>query len=103
MFYLNFILVLLAALSTAYALHTSLPNMNGVLKFFILPLAVGYTVLILLNTLLPSVNNVGQSGYNFMEDVVIGSLAGMEYYQIFPPLFAVLIIFMLLSYGAPKN
>jgi hypothetical protein len=103
MFYISFIIVLLSALSTAYALHTQAPNMNGMLKFFVIPLAVGYAVLLILNNVVPQVNSAGQSGYNFVEDALVGSIASMDYFQIFPPLFAVLLIFMLLAYGAPRS
>jgi len=99
MFYLSFIIVLLVALTTAYLLHTQAPNMNGILRFFVIPLAVAYAVLLVINNLLPHVNSAGQSGYNYIEDKIVGGLNNMEYFQVFPPLFGVLIIFMLLAYA----
>lgn len=93
------LIVIVVALSTSFVLHTQLPTLNGVLKFFILPLAVAYGVLIVLNNILPGLNTLGLKTMNYIEDKSISSLGSMGYIEIFPPLLGVLLVFMLLAYS----
>lgn len=98
-FSLIFLVVILVALSTAFVLHTEFPNLNGVLKFFVVPIAVGYAVMLILNTLLPMANSWGTSAMNYVEDKTVAAVGNMGYVEVFPPLLAVLLVFMILAYS----
>lgn len=103
-FSLIHLVVIVIALTTAFMLHTQTPNMNGVLKFFVIPLAVAYGLLIVLNTVLPGLNALGLTAYNYVEDKLVAGVGSMGYIEVFPPLIGVLLVFMILAYsGIPRT
>lgn len=96
---LEYIISLVAALFSAYLIKTGSPNVNPYITFLIVPLLIAYLVVQIINNVFPSLNRWGQNVQYYIEDKSMSQINSMGYLQIFPPLFAVLIVFALLLYN----
>ena len=98
-FNLEYFISLGLALGSAFAADNKLPAMNPIIKFFVIPLFVAYITLMFINTFLPRfttwANNVGA----YVEDRAYGEINSLGYMQIFPPIFAVFLVFIILIYN----
>ena len=91
------ILSLLIALLAYYWSNSLAPNSPVWLKI-IVGLFGGYVSLLILNNVVPNLNRQGHRVSNYVVGKAFGTVDGMSYIYIFPPLFAVLIIFLILLY-----
>jgi multisubunit Na+/H+ antiporter MnhB subunit len=73
------------------------PQMNTVIVI-IVGLLVGYLTLITMNTLFPALNSFVSSVYQYYSLQMLGNFNNMGYVNVWPPILAVLIIFIVLLY-----
>jgi hypothetical protein len=97
-FSLEYILSLLIALTSYYFINLLAPNSLVWLKIFA-GLFFGYLSLLIFNSVLPSMNKFGYTIYTYMYGKVRTGINYLDYLYIFPPLFVVLIIFIVLLYS----
>ncbi len=96
-FSLEYILSLLIALLATYGVSKASPDMSPIVSYVIVPLAVAYISLQILNSLLPGLNTAGARMSAYVENKTLGEINNMGYVQIFPPLLAVtVLVFVLL-------
>jgi len=74
------------------------PNMNTVVVI-ILGLLVGYIVLYIMNNFFPYINQVALSVSQYLEHSMLSNFTSMGYMHIWPPILAVLVIFIVLLYN----
>ena len=86
-------------LLAAYFMNNASPDMNPLVKFFVLPILVIYVVLKILQIIFPHINQFGSDSMRYMKNTTLGEINNMGYIQIFPMFFAVLIIFIILLYS----
>tara|TARA_B110000858_G_C17752129_1_gene450201 strand:- start:783 stop:1103 length:321 start_codon:yes stop_codon:yes gene_type:complete len=98
-FNLEYFLSISLALAAGYSIHRMAPAANSILKFFVVPLIVAYASLTLFNMILPKLNKYGDLVGNYIEINALGSINSMNYLQVFPPILAVFLIFMVLIYN----
>ena len=93
----EYIVSLLVALLATYAIAKASPLLNPIVTYVIVPLAVAYTVLQIVNAVLPGLNRTGAKLSAYVENKTLGEINNMGYVQVFPPLFAVtILVFVLL-------
>lgn len=98
-FNLEYFLSVSAGLLAGYMVNSANPRANSVIKFFVVPLTVAYFVLILVNSMAPWINSTGYRVRMYAENKLYGQINNLSYIQVFPPLFAILIIFLVLLYS----
>ena len=87
------------ALSGAFAVEKFAPHINPIIKFFVVPLFIAYITLKFINTLMPKVVLLADKVGAYVEDETLGEINSLGYMQIFPPIFAVFLIFVILIYN----
>lgn len=93
----EYVVSLLVALAASYSIAKASPNLNPVVAFGIVPLAVAYTTLQVLNAVLPGLNRTGAKVSAYVENKTLGEINNMGYIQVFPPLLAIsILVFVLL-------
>jgi hypothetical protein len=96
-FSLEYVISLLLALLAAYGVAKTSPEMSPIVSYVIVPLAVAYVSLQILNALIPGLNTAGARMSAYVENKTLGEINQMGYVQIFPPLLAVtVLVFVLL-------
>lgn len=96
-FSLEYILSVLLALLATYGVSQGSPNLNPLLTYVVIPLAVAYVALQFMNATFPKMNDTGNRMSAYIENKTLGELNNMGYIQVFPPLLAVtLLVFVLL-------
>jgi uncharacterized membrane protein YesL len=80
------------------ALMKKNPNMSTVV-IIILGLLVGYLSLTVMNKVFPYINQVARSIYNYIEYSILDNFSSMGYMHIWPPILAVLVVFVILLYN----
>jgi|UniRef100_A0A6C0J9K3 hypothetical protein len=98
-FNLEYFLSIFLALAAGYSVHRMAPSANSIVKFFVIPLIVAYASLTLFNMVLPKLNKYGDLVGNYVEINALSSINSMNYLQVFPPILAVFLIFMVLIYN----
>ena len=79
-------------------LAKSSPKMNTAV-IVVIGLIVGTVTLYLINTLFPSINRLTTSIYQYYAYQTVSNYTSMGYMHIWPPILAVLIIFIILLYN----
>jgi hypothetical protein len=97
-FSLEYILSLIIALSAYYFINSVAPDSMVWLKIFG-GLFFGYLSLLIFNAIFPSMNKFGYTVYNYLYGKMRSGINYLDYLYIFPPLFVVLIVFIILLYG----
>lgn len=97
-FSLEYILSLIIVLVVSGIIQKSAPKTSTIIKI-IIGLLTAYVSLFIFNLVLPRLNNVGSTVYNYSMNSMYGSINNTGYMQLYPPLFAVLIIFLILLYS----
>lgn len=95
---LSYVLAILFGLMAAYLMNNIAPNMNPFIKFFIVPFLVIYVLLLLFRLIFPGINKFGQNLHNYISENASSDIHAMSYVEIFPPIFAVFIIIIVLLY-----
>jgi xanthine/uracil permease len=73
------------------------PQMN-VFIVVVIGLIVGYIILFFMNNIFPHINNTANNVYQYYMYQIISRYTSMGYMHIFPPILAILIIFIILLY-----
>lgn len=95
-FSLEYVLSVSSALLVTYLVNRSTYNVNPILTYFIVPLTVAFIMLKLMNMLFPGINYAGRKTYSYLKGNTMERIYEMNYLEIFPPLFSVLIIIVIL-------
>jgi len=85
---------LLTGLSSAYLIQSTTPSVPGPIKFFLVPLVVIYVTSKLLNLVFPHLNQMADRTSGYLEMKAMNNLNNTQYIQIFPPLMAVFVVFI---------
>jgi hypothetical protein len=97
-----YIVSVLSALGAVYIVNLNMvsnsPSTVILVKFFIVPLVVAFFTLTFLNMLFPTLNQGGRTAGNFASDTVAETINNMNYMQIFPPIFIVFIMFLVVAF-----
>jgi hypothetical protein len=93
----EYVVSLLVALLATYGVASASPNMSVWVTYVIVPLAVAYVTLQVLNAVLPGLNTTGARINAYLDNKTLGQINNMGYVQVFPPLLAVtVLVFVLL-------
>jgi hypothetical protein len=93
----EYIVSLLAALLATYGISKASPGLNPIVTYVVVPLAVGYTALQIINAVLPGLNRSGAKVSAYVENKTLGEINNMGYIQVFPPLLGItFLVFILL-------
>lgn len=98
-FSFQYFISIILALGGAFAADQNLPNMNPIIKLFVIPLFIAYITLLFMNTFLPKFTKWADEVGSYVEDKAYGEINSLGYMQIFPPIFAVFLIFIILIYN----
>ena len=89
--------VIVILVSCNYLLK-NIPQMNSALVI-IIGLIIGYFSLLIMNNVVPSINNFGSNVYQYYMFQYLNNFNSMGYVHVWPPILAVLIIFIVLLYN----
>ena len=93
----EYIISMLFAMLATYGIAKASPTLNPIVTFVIVPLAVSYIMLQILNAVVPGLNRTGSQVSAYIENKTLGEINNMGYVQVFPPLLAVtILVFVLL-------
>lgn len=95
----TYFLSILAGLSSSYLIQKSAPYTPAAVKFFLVPFVMIYVTATLLNLVFPHLNQYADRVGGYMEMKTMGHISNTGYINLFPPLFAVLVIFIVLLYN----
>ena len=101
-FTLEYTISLLVALIVVGAINSAAPNTNTFVKI-LAGLLSAYLSLKIINVTFPKVNKYGHEVSMYLQNTAMNNVTTMGYAQVFPPLLAVLIIFMILLYNRNLN
>jgi uncharacterized membrane protein YagU involved in acid resistance len=97
-FSLEYILSLIVAIG-AYYLVSKTSNNVPLWTALLVGLFAGYISLLLFNTLIPSLNTFGKNVGTYVVNKTYSGVDNMNYFMLFPPLLAILIVFVVLLYN----
>jgi len=97
-FSLEYAISIVIILVVCNLLVKTAPKMNTIIVI-IAGLFVGYISLLVINNLFPYINSSGSSMYQYYMYQVMNNFNSMGYLHIWPPILAVLIIFIVLLYN----
>ena len=97
-FSLEYIISIVIVMIVVGMIQKNAPNTSITIKL-IVGLLVAYLTLFVLNFTLPQLNNVGRNISNYSRNSMYGTINNTGFIQMYPPLFAVLIIFLVMLYS----
>lgn len=93
----EYVVSLLVALLATYGIASANPSMSPIVSYAIVPLAMAYVTLQVLNAVMPGLNSKGSRVSAYIDNMTLGEINDMGYVQVFPPLLAVtVLVFVLL-------
>jgi hypothetical protein len=95
----EYIFSIICGLTSVYLVEKNASGTHPLIKYFIIPIFITYLILLFLNTVAPQFNESTQKFNNYVKDKSNNSINSIGYIKIFPPLFAILIIFIILLYN----
>ena len=95
----EYIASLLAALASSYMIYRINQNTHPLITFLFVPLLIAYLSILTINNVFPKLNEIGNSIRNYIEDSVMQNIDTMQYFQLFPPILIVFVIFLILLYS----
>ena len=95
----EYVFSVVCGLGSAYLIEKKAPGTHPIIKFFFVPILVTWLILMLINTTMPSLTRETKQFGNYVSSKTLDGIDKMQYLQIFPPLFAVLVIFIILLYN----
>jgi len=95
----SYIIAITLGLLTGYLMDRAVPGLNPFIKFFIVPFLVIYVLLLLFRLLFPGLNRLGKKFSHYVDVNASNEIYAMSYVEIFPPIFAVFIILVVLLYS----
>jgi hypothetical protein len=97
-FSLEYVISIIVVLIVCTILYKRSPNIN-IAIVLITGILVGYITLFLFNKFMPHVNKFGFNAYQYMTLEVMNNFNSTGYMHVWPPILAVLIIFIALLYN----
>jgi len=95
----EYIFSVICGLGSAYLIEKKAPGTHPIIKFFFVPILVTWLILMLINTTMPGLTRETRKFNNYVSSKTLDGIDKMQYLQVFPPLFAVLVIFIILLYN----
>lgn len=92
-------LSILGGLSSSFLVSRLNPEAPPVLLYFIIPMLVIYVLFSILASLLPNLQQQGHRLGDYMSSRTMGGIDDTGYLQVFPTLFAVFLLFIVLLVG----
>lgn len=89
--------VIIILISCNFLLKSN-PQMNSAI-IIIAGLLIGYLSLLIMNTMFPAINNFANNVYQYYSLLIMNNFNNMGYFNVWPPILAVLIIFIVLLYN----
>lgn len=97
-FSLEYVVSVIVVLIVCNLLLKSSPKMN-VIVVIMAGLFVGYISLLIMNSLFPKINQFSQNIYQYYLFQYMSNFNNMGYFHVWPPILAILIIFIVLLYN----
>lgn len=97
-FSFEYALSIIIILVVCNLLVKSNPQMSTVVVILV-GLLVGYVSLLILNKLIPSLNNLSLNMFNYYSYQISNNFNSMGYVNLWPPILAILLIFIVLLYN----
>lgn len=97
-FSLEYILSLIVAIGAYYFVGKTSQNLPLWVALLV-GLFAGYISLLIFNTLIPSLSSYGTQVGNYVVSKSYSRMDNMNYFMVFPPLMAILIVFLVLLYN----
>lgn len=94
----SYVIAIILGLLAAYFTDRMVPNLNPFVKFLIIPFLVIYVLLLLFRILFPGLNTFGRHFKNYVDDNASSDIHAMSYVEIFPPIFVIFILIVILLY-----
>jgi hypothetical protein len=94
----EYVASLLFSLLASYGISKASPNLNPAITYGVVPLAVAYTSIHILNAVVPGLNKTGAKVSAYVENKTLGEINNMGYIQIFPPLLAISVLVVVLLF-----
>lgn len=98
-FSFEYIVSVIVALGAAYVINANRPAFSPTLTFFVVPLLVAFVTLKILNFVFPRMNTIGSNTSSYLQYGAMNSISNMGFMEIFPPLFAVMVLIIILLYN----
>lgn len=95
----SYIIAISLGLLSGFLMDRIVPGLNPFIKFFIIPFLVIYVILLLFRVLFPGLNRLGRKFSNYVDVNASNEIYAMSYVEIFPPIFAVFIVIIILLYS----
>jgi len=80
----KYLIVLLAALGTAFILESTLSELPPIVNALLIPLSVAYITLQILNWLFPQIDTKGRNIMTYISDKTSSTIDSTNYVQILP-------------------
>lgn len=97
-FSLEYILSIIIVMIVVGGIQKTAPRTSISIKI-IVGLLTAYVSLFIFNLVLPKLNGVGRSLSNYGKNTVYSTINNTGFIQLYPPLFAILIIFLIMLYS----
>ena len=95
----SYTISIILGLLAAYAVNYIIPTLNPFIKFFIIPLLVIYVFIMLFRLVFPGINRWGRKIVEYTNNNSASNIYAMSYVEIFPPIFIVFILIIILLYS----
>ena len=95
----SYTISIIIGLLVAYTVNYFSPTLNPFIKFFIIPLVVIYVMLMLFRLIFPEINRWGKKMTEYTNNNSASNIYAMSYVEIFPPIFIVFILIIVLLYS----
>lgn len=95
----SYTISIILGLLAAYTVNYFVPTLNPFIKFFIIPLLVIYLLLMLFRLVFPGINKWGKKMAEYTNTNASNDIYAMSYVEIFPPIFVVFILIIVLLYS----
>ena len=90
---------IILGLLAAYLINLFIPDLNPFIKFFIIQLVIIYVMLMLFRIIFPGINRWGKRIAEYSNNNASSNIYAMSYVEIFPPIFIVFILIIILLYS----
>lgn len=95
----SYTISIILGLLAAFLVNYFVPDLNIFIKFFIIPLIVIYVMLMLFRIIFPGINRWGKKIAEYSNNNSASNIYAMSYVEIFPPIFIVFILIIILLYS----
>jgi hypothetical protein len=80
----KYLIILLAALGSAFLLESTLPDLPPIVNAFLIPLSVAYITLQIINWLFPQIDTKGRNVMTYISDKTSSAIESTNYVQVLP-------------------